>query len=166
MSALASWRAAWLRRPPRERVLVGIAAVLVAGVAGYVALYRPLADDLAASERALTHARSAVVVARQRADEVAGLGREARAAQATDARAAATRVAAATGLNDALTAVDVTDGGVRVTFADVELPSFATFIETMGREELLFPSEMLLAARVTPGRVRAEATLARPKAVR
>lgn len=161
-----AWLAAWQRLSPRERVLIALAAIVVAGALGYVAIYRPLAIDLHEIERAAAQGRSDVAVARRLADEVAGLAREPRTAQTADPRAATARVAAATGLGDALTAIDVREGSVRVTFADVGLDAFAAFVEAAGREELLFPSEMLLAARVTPGRVRAEATLERPRAVR
>lgn len=161
-----AWPAAWQQRSPRERVLIALAAIVVAGAAGYALLYHPLSIDLLESERAAAQARADVAVARQLADEVAGLVREPRAAQTADPRAAAARVAAATGLGNAVTAIDAREGSVRVTFADVGLDAFATFVETAGREELLFPSEMLLAARVTPGRVRAEATFERPREAR
>jgi len=161
-----AWLAAWQQRSPRERVMLALAASVVAGGAGYALLYRPLSIDLLDSERAAARSRADVAVARQLADEVAGLAREPRVAQTADPRAAAARVAAATGLGDAVTAIDARDGGVRVTFADVGLATFAEFVEAAGREELLFPSEMLLAARMTPGRVRAEATFERPRATR
>ena len=161
-----AWLTAWYQRSPRERLLIALAAIVVAGGAGHALLYRPLSNDLADSERAAAKARADVAVARQLADEVAGLAREPRAAQTADLRAAAARVAAATGLGDAVTALDARDGSVRVTFADVGLDAFAAFVDAAGREELLFPSEMLLAARVTPGRVRAEATLERPRVTR
>jgi type II secretory pathway component PulM len=160
------WLTAWQQRSPRERVLIALAAIVVGGTAGHALLYRPLSLDLIESERALAKTRADVAVARQLADEVAGLVREPRTAQTTDPRAAAARVAAATGLGDAVTAIDARDGSVRVTFADVRLDVFATFVETAGREELLFPSEVLVAARATPGRVRAEAMLERTRVVR
>jgi type II secretory pathway component PulM len=161
-----AWLAAWQQRSPRERVMLALASIIVAGGAGYALLYRPLAIDLQDSERAAAQARADVVVARQLADEVAGLARESRAAPTADPRAAAARVAAATGLGNAVTAIDARDGSVRVTFADVSLDAFAAFVDAAGREELLFASEMLLAARVTPGRVRAEATFERPRVAR
>jgi type II secretory pathway component PulM len=161
-----AWLAAWHRRSARERVLIALAAIVVAGSAGHALIYRPLAIDLLESEHAVARARTDVAVARQLADEVAGLAREPRTAQTADPRAAAARVAAATGLGDAVTALDARDGVVRVTFADVGLDAFARFVEAAGRDELLFPSEVLLAARVVPGRVRAEATLERPRVAR
>jgi type II secretory pathway component PulM len=161
-----AWLTAWQQRSPRERVLIALAAIVVAGSAGHALLYRPLSTDLVDSERALAKTRADLAVARLLADEAAGLVREPRTAQTADPRAAVARVAAATGLGDAVTAIDGRDGSVRVTFADVRLDAFATFVETAGREELLFPSEVLVAARATPGRVRAEATLERTRVVR
>ena len=161
-----AWLTAWQQRSQRERVLIALAAIVVAGSAGHALLYRPLSLDLVESERALAKARADVAVARQLADEVAGLVREPHTAQTADPRAAVARVAAATGLGDAVTAIDGREGSVRVTFADVRLDAFATFVETAGREELLFPSEVLVAARATPGRVRAEAMLERTRVVR
>jgi type II secretory pathway component PulM len=166
MNARVAWLAAWRRRAPRERALIALAAVAVLGAAAYALLYRPLAADLDAMDRATAQARADVAVARRQADDIAGLARERRTAQTPDLRAATARVAAAAGLKDALTALEVTDGRVRVTFADVGLAAFADFVDAAGREELLFPTDVLFAARVAPGQVRAEATLARPQAAR
>ncbi len=166
MNARDAWLASWRQRPPRERALVALAALVVGGAAVYGLLYRPLAEGRTELERAAAQARSDVATARRLADDVAGLAREARAAPTADLRAAAMRVVAASGLKDALTAIDASNGRVRVTFADVGVDAFAAFVDLAGREELLFPAEVLLAARVTPGQVRAEATLARPPAAR
>lgn len=166
MSSREAWIGAWRRLSPRERMLLALAAVVVIAGALYALAYRPLAQDLDDVERAAAHGHAEVAVARRLADETAGLAREPRSPQTDELRAAAMRVAAVTGLTEALTAADAGDGRVRVTFADVGLAAFAGFIETAGRDELLFPTEMLLAARVTPGRVRAEATLARPRVAR
>jgi len=114
VSARESWLAAWQRRSPRERALIALAAVVVAGTAGYAALYLPLARGLDAGERAATRARAEVLVARRLADEVAGLAREPHRAQTADLRAAVARVAAGSGLRDALTAIDASEASVRI----------------------------------------------------
>jgi type II secretory pathway component PulM len=166
VNARDAWLASWRQRPSRERALVALATLVVGGAAVHGFLYRPLADDRAEVERAATQARLDVATARRLADEVAGLVRAPRTPPTADLRAAAMRVVAAAGLKDALTAIDASDGRVRVTFADVGVEAFAAFVDLAGREELLFPAEVLLAARVTPGQVRAEASFARPAAAR
>ena len=163
MSATTAALDAWRQRSPREQALIALAALVVVAGATYALAYRPLVQDLREVGRAAAQARGEAAAARRLADEAAGLVREARTPRTVDLRAAASRAAAAAGLADAVTAVDAGDGFVRVTFADVGVDAFATFVETAGREELLFPTEVLLAARVVPGRVRAEATLARPR---
>jgi type II secretory pathway component PulM len=161
MTLRESWLGHWERLARRERGLLITAATVVAGVGGYALLYEPLARDLAATEAALARARAETRVARGLADEVAGLARATPPTPTGDVRSAVERVAAQQGVKGALTALEVQDGVARLTFADIGVDAFAGFVEAVGREERLHATDALLAARVTPGRVRAEATLVR-----
>ena len=98
----------------------------------------------------------------QTVNELAGLVREAKTARTADPRAAAERVVNAAGLRGDLTAIGVSDGRVRLTFAAIDFQMLNALIEQLGREEQLFPAEALVAARVVSGSVRAELALFRP----
>ena len=157
-------REAWLRISPRERWLIALGTVLVVGVVGHAFVWEPVMRDLAATRTALIETNARVTSAREAADEIAGLAREARPPRTADARAAADRVITAAGLRGDVTAISAADGRVRVTFAAIDFATLAALVESLGREEQLFVAEALVAARVVPGSVRAELALARPSA--
>jgi type II secretory pathway component PulM len=90
------------------------------------------------------------------------LKRNAKPVRTADLRSAVEQAGAARGLANLLTSIDASEGRVRVTFAAVDVDALAPFIEALGRDELLFVREATLVARVEPGTVRAELTLARP----
>jgi type II secretory pathway component PulM len=148
---------------PRERIAVAAALLIVLLAGGWALVWQPLARDLAQTERQLEEAQGRLSIARQRADEAATLAREARPTPTSDLRAAAERVLAQRGLRGATTAIDAQEAGIRITFASIALDALAPLIDALGREEQLFPVEMTLTARVEPGTVRADMTLARER---
>jgi type II secretory pathway component PulM len=152
----------WSHASSRERVLVVLGTIVVVGALGYAFAWEPLMRDLASTDRALVAGRARVLHSQQAANEIAGLKREAKAPRTTDPRVAAERVVNEAGLRGGLTAIDLRDGRVRLTFAAIDFPVLNALIEQLGRDELLFPVEALVAARVVPGSVRAELALARP----
>lgn len=155
-------RSAWFGASARERTLVVIGAVVVAGALLHALAWEPLTRDTASTARALEQARALVARYAQAANEIAGLNREVKSPRTADLRSAAERAVGAAGLRGELTAIGVDQGRVRLTFAAIDLTSFSALLELLGREEQLFAVEALLAARVTPGSIRAEVTLARP----
>jgi general secretion pathway protein M len=152
------------RTSPRERVLLALGAVVVAVGVGGPLLWLPLQRDLAQSELDLAKARAQLATARRDADEIAGLQRSARTPRTADVRAAVERIVGAQGLRPALTALDLQGDRARLTFAAVPFDALVPLLDAAAAEEQLFPVEALLAARVEPGSVRAELTLARSAA--
>ena len=162
MTTRETARDAWLRMSPRERWLIALGAVIVFGVIGYAFLWEPMARDLTAARAAVSEAEQRTLAARRAADEIAGLARETRAPRTADLRAAAERAIGAAGLRGDVTSISVGEGRVRLTFAAIDFAALAALLEVLGREEQLFVAEALVAARVSPGTVRAELALARP----
>ncbi len=156
-------RERWTGLSPRERIAVAVAVLIVLLAGGWALAWQPLNRDLAQTERRLEEAHVRLLLARQRADEAATLAREARPAPTSDLRAAAERVLAQRGLRGATTAIDAQEAGIRITFASIALDALAPLVDALGREEQLFPIEMTLTARVEPGTVRADMTLARER---
>lgn len=159
LSATATRR--WLRLSPRERIAVGLAAIVVLVAVLWAALWRPLSRDLDATERALLEARTGLAQAQARANDIAALSRRGISPAISTPDAAVLRTLAARGLRESAQSIDARDGAIRVTFTAIGLEALIAWLEQIGREERLFPAEMTLTRRVEPGRVRAEVTLAR-----
>lgn len=155
-------RDSWSRASARERLLLSLGAIVVAGSLGHAFLWEPLMRDLATTDRSLVAARARVAQSQRAVNELPGLVREAKTPRTSDPRAAAERVVNAAGLRSDLTAIGVSDGRVRLTFAAIDFTVLNALIELLGRDEQLFPVEALVAARVVPGSVRAELALSRP----
>ena len=164
MTIAARLRESWSHASSRERVLVVFGTLVVVGALGHAFVWEPLMRDLASTDRALLSGRARVAHSQQAVNEIAGLKREAKAPRTVDPRVAAERVVVAAGLRGDLTAIDLRDGRVRLTFAAIDFPVLNALIAQLGRDEQLFPVEALVAARVVPGSVRAELALTRPAA--
>jgi type II secretory pathway component PulM len=154
----------WMHASSRERGLIAAGTIIVVASLGYAFLWDPLMRDLKSADQALASARIRALQTQQAADELAGLGREAKPPRTADPRAGAERVVTGAGLRGDLTAIGSDGGRVRLTFAVIDFPALNALIEQLGREEQLFPVEALVAARVVAGSVRAELALSRPAA--
>lgn len=157
---LAAWQA---RASPRERWLVGTALALVLAAAGWAWVLDPLQRDLAATGDAARDARAALARAQGQADALAGLARASAPAPAAPGPATE-RLLAQRGLRAAVTSLQARDARVDLMFEAIDFVALTGFVDAMGREARLFPVEVLLAARTTPGSVRAEIAFARPPA--
>ncbi|HVF63168.1 MAG TPA: type II secretion system protein GspM [Casimicrobiaceae bacterium] len=157
-------RAWWTTAAARERTLVVVAVIVVLTATAYALILEPAARDVARIDEALAATRVRLAQARTSVDEIATLKRETRSAQTLDARAGAERVVSAAGLRSSVAALDAADGRVRLTFTAIDFNALHDLVDRLGREEQLFVVEALLAARVAPGSVRAELSLARPPA--
>jgi type II secretory pathway component PulM len=156
--AVARWAAA---RTMRERGALAALAVLLAALLGWFAVWQPLQRDLASLQVAVPAERRALVSARRMVDEMAALSRNAPAPRAVDARAELERIVAERGLRPALTEISWQDERARLVFADVSLDALVPFLDALARDARLTIREATLTARVEPGTVRAEITLAR-----
>lgn len=152
--------ATWDAASPRERALVLLAIVVVAGAALYTWAWRPLTGDIARLERDLPVARATLAAARAQADALVALQRAPAGTRSDDPRAAVERVLADRRLRQSVSLLDVADGRVRLTFNAVRFDALPETLAALGREGLR-PVEAVLTARVEPGTVRAEFTLAR-----
>jgi type II secretory pathway component PulM len=157
MNVLSRWQAWSLR----ERSLIALAVVVIVLGAGWPLLWAPIERDVAQSDLALARARADAAASREAAAEIASLARTPVKPRNSDLSAAFDAVIDQQALRDKFTSANVTDGRIRVTFAAIDATALAALVDALGREELLFVRDALLAARVEPGLVRAELTLAR-----
>jgi general secretion pathway protein M len=159
-----SARRTWSRLSSRERVgAVTAAAVVLAGL-GWTLLWQPLAADRERLDRELPALRAGVAVAREHDAEAQGLRRQSPPVRTGDLGAALERALVARGLRTVASDIDIKASQVRFTLASVDLAALAALLDSLAREEALFPVEMTLTARVEPGLLRAEVTLAREPA--
>ncbi len=157
MERLRRW---WVDAAPGQRALATLGALLVAGAPLALLVVAPLQRGLASTEAALRDARSAVVEARRQAAEIAA-ARASAPLGVGDTRAAVERTLAQRGLRNLVTALQGKDGRVEVTFEAIDFATLTALVEALAREARVFPVEALVAARTTPGSVRAEIAFAR-----
>lgn len=152
--------ATWDGASTRERVLLVLAIAVVVTAAAYAWLWRPMTADIARLTRDLPPARAALAAARAQADDLVARQRAGALPRSGDPKAAVERVLAERKLRPAVSLLDVADGRVRLTFGAVRFDALADFLTALGKEGLR-PMEAVVTARVEPGTVRAEFTLAR-----
>ncbi|MGH8713006.1 MAG: type II secretion system protein GspM [Casimicrobiaceae bacterium] len=148
----------WRLRTRPERAGIVIAAAATAIAIAWLLLWTPLQRDIARLERSLSAQRAARDDARRQADAMAGLERRP-ALPARDARASLDAALGQLGLQ--ASAIDRADGDrLRVTIDAVSFDVLAALLDTLQRDDALHVVDLVAAARVEPGMVRAEFTLA------
>jgi type II secretory pathway component PulM len=152
---------AWDRASRRERAMIIGAAIVVALAAGWVWIWQPMNADIARLQRDLPRAHGVLTTARSQADALVALQRTSTAVKSGDPRAAVERVLAERSLRPAVTALDVQESRVRLTFAAVRFDALIAFLDALAKADGLRAVDAVVAARVEPGTVRAELTLAR-----
>ena len=155
---LAQW---WQLRSQGERALLaGSAGLLALGLA-WLFIWQPLLLDSDRLTRQLARERSVLVVAQRQADAIAGFARNAPLAAIGDPRAAVDAELAQQGLKSAATSIEaVDDGRLRLTFDSIAFDALSGFLDALQRSAQLRAVELVATARVEPGQVRAEITLA------
>jgi len=154
--------ARWLAGKSRgERRIVAAIAVAVGVAVLWLGLWQPLRRDADAMRTARDANASALAAARKMTEEAAGLARATPASVPSDARAALERVLAQQNLRGAVTQLDWQEGRAHVVFAAVSYDALIALLEALQREGNLRAVEATLTARVEPGTVRADLTLAR-----
>ena len=156
---LIQWRQWWQLRSPAERtawlIVGGIALVLVA----WLLIWQPLTSETERLERRLMEQRAALATARRQADEIAALARSAVEPSPRDTRADVESALARQGLK--ATAIDRgEDQRLRVTLDAVSFEALTRLLEALHRDARLNAVDLTAAARVEPGQVRAEMTVA------
>jgi type II secretory pathway component PulM len=157
---------AWERASTRERRAIALALLVVGGALAYTFLWRPMLADSTRLTRELPIARQNLAAARAQADALIALQRAAGDGQTADPRASIERAAIEAALADhdlrsVVTSFDIADGRARLTFAAVRFAAVPEFLAALQRDDGLRVVEAVITARVEPGVVRAELTLAR-----
>jgi type II secretory pathway component PulM len=148
-------------KSPGERRTVAALVLAVAAAVLWAALWVPLARDTAALKLARTTNAAALAEARDRAKEASELSRVAAAAPKLDPRAELDRALTQLGVRPAVTSLDWRDGRAQLVFAAISYDRVINLLDALQRDAKLRAVEATLTARVEPGIVRAELTLAR-----
>jgi type II secretory pathway component PulM len=144
-----------------ERRAIAALVAIVAGALAWIAVWQPITRDSAAMQAARADRIVALAGARRMADEIAGLARTPAPPSPVDVREAVDRMLDQHGLRPAVTQLDWQDGRARLVFAAVRYESLVAALDALQRTDGVRVFEAMLAARVEPGTVRAELTLAR-----
>ena len=146
--AFAQW---WQLRSRSERILLAAAAGIAALALAWLVVWQPLARDTDRLDRQIETDRAMLADARRRADEIAGLARSAPSVAPAEPRAA---------LDAALTQQNLNER-IRLTFDAIGFDALTAFLDALQRNARLRAVELVATARVEPGQVRADVTLAR-----
>ncbi len=151
----------WATKTPTERrIVAGVVAMALAAL-GWWLVWQPLVRDIAAMRVTQTRDASALLAATTMANELAGLARASAPDPAMNARAELERVLAQQGLRSAVTQLEWQDGRARLVLADVNFDALVAALEALQRDARLRVVDGTLTARIEPGAVRAELTVAR-----
>jgi len=156
---LARW---WQLRSRSERAVLGLGAAMLTLALAWLFIWQPLLLDTERLTRQLAADRVTLSDARRQADAIAGLARGAPAIVAGDPRAALDSVLVQQGLKSAATSIENSDNDrIRLTFDRMGFDALTALLEALQRAAQLRAVEVVATARVEPGQVRADITLAR-----
>ena len=152
----------WQLRSRREQVVLVLVVAIAAVALLWSFVWLPLARDTERLSRALVDGRAAVTEARKQSDEIAGLARNAPAPPAGDAKAAIESAMSKQGFKAAGNGIErVGDQRWRATLDAISFDSLTAFLDALQRDAGVRAAEVSVTARVEPGQVRADVTLAR-----
>jgi len=156
---LAQW---WQLRSRGERTLLAVGAAVLCLALAWLFIWQPLQIDSARATRQLAGDRVTLAEAQRQADAIAGLARSAPGVAAGDARAALDSVLVQQGLKSAATSIERSDNErIHLTFDHIAFDALTVFLDALQRSAQLRAVELVATARVEPGQVRADVTLAR-----
>jgi type II secretory pathway component PulM len=154
--------ARWLAGKSRgERHVIAAILVLATLTVAWVAIWQPIVRDTVAMRAAQAGNAAALAAARRMTAEMAGLARASATSPTPEPRAGLERVLAQQNLRTAVTQLEWKDGRARIVFAAVAYEALIVALEALQRDAQLRAVDMTMTARVEPGLVRAELTLAR-----
>ncbi|HEX5863073.1 MAG TPA: type II secretion system protein GspM [Casimicrobiaceae bacterium] len=157
--AFGQW---WQLRSRSERMLLATALGVLAVAAAWLVVWQPLARDMDRLSRQIETDRATLADARRRVDEIAGLARSTPSVAVVDPRAALDPVLVQRNLKTAVTTIERIDNErIRLTFDTIGFDALTVFLDSLQRDARLRPVELVATARVEPGQVRADLTLAR-----
>ena len=152
---LAQW---WQLRSATERKLLVLAAAVVLAALAWLALWRPLVDDIERTAQRIAAQRATLAEARRQADDIASLARNTVAPAPRDARADLDAALNRRALKP--TAIDrIENERLRVSFDAIGFDALVALCDGLQRDARLRVVEMTSTARVEAGQVRAELTL-------
>ena len=154
--------ARWLAgKTATERRIVAATAAAVAIAALWLAVWEPLRRDADTLRAAHATTAAELAAARKMTEEAAGLARTQAPPAPSDPRATLDRVLAQQNLRGAVTQLEWQEGRAHMVLAAVPYDALIAVLEALQREGKLRVVDATLTARVEPGTVRAELTLAR-----
>ncbi len=154
--------ASWLATKSRtERRIMAAILLLVGIVALWAALWQPMTRDMAALRIAQAGTTATLADARRMVKEIAGLARMPPKEVPADVPAVIERILVQQNLRAAVTQLESRDGRAHVVFSAIGYDALVGALETLQRDAGLRAVEATLTARVEPGMVRADFTLAR-----
>ena len=157
--AFAQW---WQLRSRSERILLAAAAGIAALALAWLVVWQLLARDTDRLDRQIETDRAMLADARRRADEIAGLARSAPSVAPAEPRAALDAALTQQNLKSAATTIERIDNErIRLTFDAIGFDALTAFLDALQRNARLRAVELVATARVEPGQVRADVTLAR-----
>ena len=150
----------WDASSPMRRMSFAVVAIAVAAVVLLFAV-RPLSTAIDRAQSDVARMRSVLEVSQARIADSTSLARTAPPLHAGDLRAAVDRVMARHELRAAPVASATTAGRYAVVVDDARFDAVVAALDALGRDEGVHVVEATLAARVEPGRVRADLTFTR-----
>lgn len=161
-ASVATWMA---EHSPVERRIATTLAILVAAATLWILLWQPMTRDVASMRTARSANAAALAEARAMAKEMSEFARVSQrgspSGAPTDARADLERVLAQQNLRPAVTSLDWRNGRAHLVLTAVGYDALVVALDALQRDARLRAVEATLTARVDPGTVRAELTLAR-----
>jgi type II secretory pathway component PulM len=152
--------ATWDASTPARRTSIAITTVAVAMAVLLFAL-RPLTAAIDRAQADVERSRAVLGVAQARIADGASLERTPPPLHAGDLRAAVDRVLTRYELRAAPVASATTDSRYAVVVDDARFDALVAALDALGRDDGVHVVEATLAARVEPGRVRADLTFTR-----
>jgi type II secretory pathway component PulM len=156
----SSLATAWDRASTRERRVVVIGVAALALIAGWGLVWQPLRADIERTREEVVRNRNALANARKLVDETASLARDAKAKSSADPVASIARVLAERDLRPS-GRLELRDDRVKVVLTEARFDRIVAALEALRKEEGLRAVEAAIIARVEPGTVRAELTIAK-----
>lgn len=149
------------RSSVREQRMVVAAAIVIGLAAGWLLIWNPMTADIERLARDVPRAQSVLAAARAQADSLIALQRTPPVPRTQAPLASVERVLAERNLRSAVSALDVSEGRVRLTFAAVRFDAIPGLLDALNRVAGVRAADATLAPRVEPGLVRAEFSLIR-----
>jgi len=152
----AEW---WQLRTTTERTSLALGGGIVVAALAWFVLWRPMVGDIEHTAQQIAAQRATLAEARRQADDIANLARNAAAPAPRDARADLDAVVNRQSLKPAT--IDRLDNDrLRLTFDAIAFDALVALLDGLQREARLRVVDLTSTARVEPGQVRAEITLA------